>query len=685
MIKLIFTILMSVILISTHAQTDSIRTEMLQEVVVNADGQIETAQKTVLLPSLLEKKHASNGFDLLKVMQTADLEVSTRTHTVSTHSGGEVVLLVDGAEALPEDVAVLRSKNIRSIEYIRTPSGKYAGKAGVVNFVTIKMEYGGNVYLSANEGFAYKTGNYLAYSDFVKKGFSLSLTAAAGWTRDYSYTNGYDNFIFADNTIISRDYTTSSPLKKNNNQALRLRMGFKGENYRLNTYISLARQAMPSTESAADILYTGRYDGASTRKTLSHNQELAPSVYANYTLWLPKDQTIDFTASASFGHNKYSSLYAETGQTDISSVVSENNNSVRGDMRYYKSWNSGFMFSAALNHEHKYYKDIYYGTSAGNQRLMTDVTMGLIQLSGSTQKYYFYVSAGVSNSSVTLNDTRYNYCVPVAFYGGNYVLNQKNSVSINGLITHTLFDPSYKNDMTVPTSFFEVTKGNPNLAPLKTLSNTLSYNSQFGNSKISLSVGNNIYFDNILHQYDADDNTIVNMCVNDGKFIGNMVTATYAYSALSDKLRLSATAIEEYNMLRGERYNMERNILRIMASVTYLIGDWMVQVNYNSPYKALDIREPFLVNSRPVYELQVNWNHKNWAIEALLHNPFIRYDKQHVTMNYGCYQRDSWKYSEADGCNINLKVTYSFGFGKKQERGSTDIDAKLNSAIMRTH
>ncbi len=60
--------------------------------------------------------------------------------------------------------------------YIRTPSGKYAGKAGLVNFVTVKMNYGGNVYLSANEGFAYKSGEYLAFADFNKKRYTLSLT-----------------------------------------------------------------------------------------------------------------------------------------------------------------------------------------------------------------------------------------------------------------------------------------------------------------------------------------------------------------------------------------------------------------------------------------------------------------------------------------------------------------------------
>ncbi|MBP3786912.1 MAG: hypothetical protein ILA22_02085, partial [Prevotella sp.] len=85
---------------ATQAQTDSIRTEMLPEIVVNADGQIETAEKTVLLPTMIEKKHSANGFDLLSVMQTAELDVSPGKRSITTHSGREVVLCINGVEVL---------------------------------------------------------------------------------------------------------------------------------------------------------------------------------------------------------------------------------------------------------------------------------------------------------------------------------------------------------------------------------------------------------------------------------------------------------------------------------------------------------------------------------------------------------------------------------------------------------
>ena len=671
--------------IAIQAQNDSIKTETLPEVVVNADGQIEMADKTVLLPTTLEKKHSSNGFDLLNVMQTAELDVSPHTRSITTHSGGEVVICINGMEALTEDVATLRAKNIRSIEYIRTPSGKYAGKAGLVNFITYKLEYGGNVYLSATEGLAYKSGDYLAFTDFTKKGLTLSLTASGDWAHDHSYSEGHEDFIFSDRSRLTRDFTSESSLHKTNNQAVRLKLTSTGNSHRLNAYVSLTRQAVPSAEAAMKALYTGHYDGTSQRLTSSDSRGLAPAVYANYTLWLPKDQTLDFTASASFGHNRYNSRYTETAQSALTSDVTEDNNAIRGNARYYKSWKNGLTLSGSLTHDHSNYKDNYMGSAVGNQRLTTDVTMGLLQLSGSSLKYYYYVSAGVSNSATRLNDNYYNYCCPVAYYGINYALNKKHSFSLDGLFTHTLFDPSNKNDMTIFTSYFEAVKGNPDLAPLKVLGNTLSYNGRIGKSKISISYDNNIYFDNILHCYDTDQQTIYNCRTNDGTFYGNMFRVTYACSAFANKLRFSVTAIEEYNMLRGNTYDISRNIFRMKSSITYLTGDWMFRFNYNTPYTALDIREPYLISRRPAYEWLVSWNHKNWAIKAQVRNPFNRYTKQHITMNYGCYRRDTWEYNEADGRNINLSATYSLGYGKKSKLGEIDIDKRINSAIMKTY
>lgn len=669
---------------SVKAQTDSTKTEELQEVVVTADGQIEMSNKTLLIPTQLEKKHSANGFNLLYLMQTPELDVSASTQSITTHTGGEVALCINGMEVLPEDVASLSSKNIRTIEYIRTPSGKFAGKAGLVNFVTIKMSCGGNVYLSANEGFAYKSGEYLAFADFTKKKYTLALTATGDWYRDHGQTEGNDKFLFTDNSELERNYKDENSLKKNNGQSIRLRFTSIGNSHRLNSFVGFTRQAMPYSYTTQGISYSGAH-GLTKRIISSSSQSIAPTACANYTIWLPKEQVFDVTASASMGHNKYHSLYAETEQTSLASKVTEDNFALNGNIRYSKTWENSLTLTGALSNDYKHYTDNYDGTTMGKQQLTSNVTVGLLQLSKYSEKYYYYVSAGLSNTAVSLNSICDNNFVPVAFYGGNYALNSKHSLSFNGLFTHTLFEPSEKNSMIVPTSFFEATCGNPNIAPMKILGNTLSYNGLIGKLHFSLSCKSNIYFDNIVHQYTANTNTIFNTRINSGTFYGNMFIVSCTYNLLNEHLRLSATAIEEHNMLRGSAYNMSRNSFRIKSGVVYLAGEWMLGFNYNTPYKSLDIRQPWLIQGRPTYEWKASWTHKALTIEALVRNPFSRYDKQHMTMDYGCYKKNSWTLNETDGRKVNLTLTYSFSYGKKYDRGEIEVDKTIDSAIMKMY
>ncbi len=663
------------------AQTDSTKTEKLPEIVVTADGQIEMSNKTLLRPTQLEKKHSANGFNLLYLMQTPELDVSASTRSITTHNGGEVVLCINGMEVLPEDVASLSSKNIRTIEYIRTPSGKFAGKAGLVNFVTVKMNYGGNVYLSANEGFAYKLGEYLAFADFNKKRYTLALTAIGDWYRDHSYTEGNDKFLFSDNSGLERNYKDENSLRKNNGQTMRLRFTSTGNSHRLNTYVGFTRQAMPNSNTIQGISYSGSY-GATRRTVASSSQSIAPAAYANYTLWLPKEQVFDVTASASMGHNKYHSLYTETEQTSLGSKVTEDNFVLNGNVHYSKTWKNSLTLTGALSNDYKHYTDDYGGTAMGKQQLTSNVTVGLLQLSKYSEKYYYYVSAGMSNTAVSLNSIHDNYCMPVAFYGGNYALNSKHSLSLNGLFTHTLFEPSEKNSMIVPTSFFEATCGNPNIAPMKILGNTFSYNGLTGKLRFSLSYNSNIYFDNIVHRYTANTNTVFDTRINGGTFYGNLFTVSYTYNLLNEHLRLSATAIEEYNMLRGSVYNMSRNSFRIKSGVAYLAGEWLLGFNHNTPYKSLDIRQPWLIRRRPTYEWKASWTHKALSVEALVRNPFSRYGKQNITMDYGCYKRNSWNFNETDGHKVNLTLTYSLSYGKKSNREEIEVNKNIDSAIM---
>ena len=663
----------------TSTQRDSVMTDTLPEIIVKAKEQIETADKVILMPAPILRKHAANALDLTGLMGIAGLVVSPQEKSVTTHTGAEVVLCINGVVVRAEDVAMLQAQDVVKMEYLRAPSGKWAGKAAVLNYIV--RNSGGNVYLSADEGFIYQRGEYVAAVDYTRGKTKLRLAAMSKWDRNHSYVEESGLYTFTNGYQLTRYYSPDHTLARHHGEDVRFELNNKGDAHRFNLTLGLDASTMPTHDMTTAVIYLN--DTTSMHRH-ANSKALSPNIFLEYTKWLPSNQIIHFVASGSYGHNTYHSLYDETGQYTVTSHVKEDNFALAGQGRYFKTFTNQLMFMLMAGHALTNYKDHYSGTSTGYQHLVTNVTTAMLQLSRSAGSLSWYATAGVSNSAVSLGGKHYNYCSPIAYYGGTYAPRQDLSLSLNGVLTHTLFDPSNKNSMTLPVSFFEATQGNPDIEPLRVLSNTLSLSKQWGNHSLAVSYMSYIYFNNIVHQYYADPSVIYDKKLNDGNFYGNMLSASWSFSALSDRLRVSLTGIGEYNAVRGDVYDLSRTIVRGRANVTWLQGDFKFSANFKTPSTQLDIREPFLVHDPMMLDFLAGWNHSGWSVELRLNNPFNRYYKSHEWMDYGCYDMDRWRMNETAGRSVNLKVTYTFKFGKKTDHSDVQFNPVINSAIMKS-
>ena len=60
-----------------------------------------------------------------------------------------------------------------------------------------------------------------------------------------TYADGHEDFTVTDHSTLTRDFSSQTSLRKSDNEAIRLKLTSTGENHRLNTYVSLTRQAVP--------------------------------------------------------------------------------------------------------------------------------------------------------------------------------------------------------------------------------------------------------------------------------------------------------------------------------------------------------------------------------------------------------------------------------------------------------
>lgn len=671
------------------AQMDStnidIQTIELSEAEAIAEKTNTMPTHFVIVPTESEKEHATNAFELIYNTNISALDISFNGKQIFNNLGQDVVLCIDGIEASPEEIETLRSKNILSIEFQRTPSGMYSGRGGILNFKTIPYEYGGNIFASAKESFLYNSGDYIASADYSHNNSRIVLIYSNDWglSNDKQVIN--NTYTFANGDMLTK-IAESNPIKsKSFSNNINIRISNKGSNYRFSLLGALSDSRTPCHTSYQDAHYSGILQNKSFIIQSSSNEGKAFALKANYSLWLPKEQIIDLHTSMSLGYNSYNYSYHESLQNHIQSGAKENNKTIGGTLQYFKTFKNGITFSSVINHNHTRYDDLYEGYTHNKLMLENNTSALQFQISNTTENKYYYISAGISNMNTRLNQFIFNYTNPILYYGLNYTPKRNTSISLSGYYINTLFDPSNKNNLSLQTSFFEITRGNPDLKPINVLSHTIEYTKVLGNTSLTASYKNYIYFNNILHSFETDDNYVYTNTINDGDFYGNMLRISLSHRMFEDKLNISFHGIEEYNIIKGSIYTISQNVLRAQSKIDYSINKLHIGLNIVTPYKALDIREPYFIKTPMKTTIYTTWHWQNWKFEACLNTPFNKYSVTERYMSHPCYDMNITDYSLQNGRSISIKTSFNFGYGKKVAPENYSIERTLNSAIFKSY
>ncbi len=682
--KILFTLAL-LLPILAHAQqevkTDSL-SATLEEVQVTADAQIETAKKVILRPTILEKKHSTNGYSLLENMNLPDFNVNASAKTISTISGREVKLLINGVEVDPDELATLAAYDIVQIDYQRNPGGRYVGSGAVMNFITKQYDYGGNVYLSADEGLARQYGNYIGMVNYKHNAVTLTLTANGQW--DHNSTLNY-----SDNTVMLNDGTlfqNINPLSANthtNSQYFKFKFTHSAGNHTLDLAALFKRNAIPTNLFTENMIYSGIRNFASQVTRCSHERGIMPVIGVRYNLFLPGGHTLMMSGEVSHGHTNYQSIRSESGFDDLINNTVENNLKAGGNVTYFKSLPHNLSLGVSVDEFYNYFHDVYSGNFDSKQTLTNNHAMIMFHADQSLPiGISYYASFGLTDLYSTIGEHHDNQFAPMAFYGVTYAINQKHTLSVTGNYAHSIYNPSFKNDAVIQTSFFEATMGNPELEQLNGFQNFVSYNGRIGHFGLSFTYDFLKYFDNTSNRYFAEDNVMYHQLINDGNFSYNKLVFGLSANLLGNKLRLKGNATFSMNRFDSKYRPEKSNDWRADFSATYMFGEWEVKGVYALPYNVLDI-EGTKIHNPAQYGLFLNWQHGNWAAECCVENFLDRRLATRTNANFGVYHSVSESLSNLRGRNISVSVTYTLPYGKKTDRDRIETESKVNSAILR--
>ena len=96
---------------------DSIKTQNLNEVVV--EGQLQTVKPAVstYLPGNNQKKSAQDAIDLLSQMGIPQIQVNPVSNSVLTLNGQPVSIYIDMQPSTQEQLEALRPADVKKVEY----------------------------------------------------------------------------------------------------------------------------------------------------------------------------------------------------------------------------------------------------------------------------------------------------------------------------------------------------------------------------------------------------------------------------------------------------------------------------------------------------------------------------------------------------------------------------------------
>ena len=654
----------------------------LDDVVVTADAQVETSKKVILYPTKLEKRHSTNGYALLANMNLPDFNVNPSEQTISTVTGRAVKILVNGIEVSPDELATLAASEIVRIDYQRNPGGRWVGSGAVINFITAQYDYGGNVYLSADQGLARQYGEYTGMANYKKNAVTLTLTANGKWD-NVSQLNCADNIAVLSDGVLNQKVAPAVGDTHTNSQYLKFKFTHAADNHTLDISALLKRNATPRNLMADEMTYSGISDFTSQVTRESRDRGLLPAIGLKYNLFIPGGHTIMVSSEVSHGHTNYKSLRAETGFDNIINDAVENSVKAGGNVTYFKSLPHGLSLGASLDEFYNYYHDAYSGSFDGRQTLTNNHAMLMFHIDQSLPVgLSYYASAGITDLYSTIGNHHDDQFSPMAFYGLTYAVNRRHSFSVTGNYAHSIYNPSYKNDAVIRTSFFEAAMGNPDLEQLKAFQNLVSYNGRVGHFGFSFTYDFLRYFGNTSNRYFAEGNILYHQLVNDGDFYYNKLIFGASANLLGNKLRLKGNAIYSMNRFESDSRPARSNDWRADFSASYMFGDWQVRGSWAVPYSVLGI-EGANVRYPAQYGFSVSWQRGCWAAQCCVENFLDRRMCTRTDADYGAYRSTVRSFSDLSGRNVSLSVTYTLAYGKKTDRERPDTASKINSAILR--
>ena len=674
-------ILSAVVTIPASAQqSDTLKTQELKEVVVQAQIQRTSSVKSTYTPSGKQKNAAQNAVDLLRQMAIPQIRINPIDETVTDNVGGSVAIYINSLEASKEEMEGLRTADVRRVEYLEFPTDpRFRGAERVINIIVQEYAYGGYTKVTANENFLVGLSSRInIFSKFSYKNMTYDLYAGANnWNNRHSgsTTEGIYHLTGEDGKEISltRKETLESSHYKQNQYPVTFRATYNSDKIQIRNLLAFTNLGIPTNEYSGKLEYSPNYvDGYSfERKNPNRSNSVAYS--GTYFFALPKGYSVDFSPSFNYTHGNDYTDYAVSNQPTIYRHAQENAYNYRLSLYVRKSF--GMKHSVILG---SYYGDninrlMYAGDNEYRDKFYNAFAGAKAGYNFQIQKLSVNADAGIGWENSNINGQKNSDAYPFSHINIRFNPNQRNSFSAYfQYATNSPGISEKSSDLLRENELMYIT-GNPLLENCRHTTVNLAYtwmpSNAFGMSAYGRYFG---MYDRQLLTYSPYDNgkALLRSYINDGDYLNGEIGLAANWKLLNGKLQLYANPSQSFYKSTGI-FNENCNSFRVTAQASYYLDSFYFQAYYESPQKSMFTSSPRINKGRNFHSVTFGWANADLNFRVMAVNFFNKgWNGATNTTVSPYYSARQTIIGTSSHPRINFTATYTFGYGKKVQRSN---------------
>lgn len=676
---------------------DTICTQQLDEVVVEARTQRIIDRGVAYTPANKIKKTATDATRLLELMNIPQLNITPGTMSVKTYAGKDVAMFIDFKEATDEDLQGLRAEDVLRVEVLQYPEDpRFGGQANVINFVMRKYEWGGYTKLTARgTTLNIDSGEGILYSKFVNKNWTFDANVTGSITHNNNY-NSYNVETFRDISVGDRHFDAVSRtsqsgadyLKQSNSQAAAFRAAYETKDIEIIHSISYNRTGNPITRDLSNVNYSDVVFSAQSALSSESCQAISPRIIGDYYFKLPNNNFLSVYWNFTYGSTRRNSSYQLGELTPIINNNKETSYAPTLIIQYSRKFSRNNTFRTSLMTYNTIYYTDYEGSYNGLQKLLSSENMLFLEYMQNWQcGMSMYSRVGASYVIGRLNGVNtLEQWNPRLGLQLDYTINEKHSASVEGWWGNNHPTPASSNSAIVQSNELLWLQGNPALRNTTFITASASY-TYIPTNKLSLSATAeyNGFLNKTAHDYFSMPgyDGLIRKEINSGDFHRYSAYLSATLKLFGNSLSLKASAQAERMVASGiDAQSM--NLIAANLQANYYYKNFSFILYYQTPNKNLaPFDYGFRYHYKSTYGILANYATGDFKASLQFSNWFNS-NRYYSDFDSDHYSAHGWGWSGSLARSVALTLSYTIPYGKKVKRNNEiRVSTETDSAILK--